>query len=150
MVSPMDTRPLISLAREALSPTAQELLSTPGTPPAMLVPPHLASPILLARGAPSPMEPELPSTLATPPAMLVQPPTVCPIFSMAREAPKLMLMPMDYTMVFPTMDQLTPSSTSTERGVLMLILILTMDSMAMALAMAILTLMVMASPTGTA
>ena len=72
----------------------------------------------------------------------------------------LMLMPMDSTMVFPTMDQLTPSSTYTERGalmlspllmpMLMLMLILTMDSMGMALAMAILTLMAMASPTGTA
>merc|ERR1719239_628856 len=126
----------------------------------MLVPPHLVSLISSARGALSPMEPELLSTLDTLPATLAQPPMACPITSLARGALMLMLMPMDSTMVFPTMDQLTPSSTSTERGALMLspllrltpmpMLILTMDSMAMASAMAILTLMAMASPTGTA
>jgi hypothetical protein len=69
---------------------------------------------------------------------------------------------MDFTMAFPTLDQLTLSSTCMERGVLrltlrplltltlMLRLTLTMDTMVMALAMAILTLMAMASPTGTA
>merc|ERR1719341_2622019 len=60
-VSPMDTLPLISLARGALSPTAPELLFTLGTPPATLAQPPLACPITsLARGVPSPMEPELP------------------------------------------------------------------------------------------
>merc|ERR1739842_66969 len=78
------------------------------------------------------------------------PPHLASPISSAREA--LMLMPMDFTMAFPTLGRLTPSSTSMERGVLMLMLrlILTMDSMAMALAMAVLMLMVMASPTGTA
>merc|ERR1712203_714389 len=138
---------LISLARGALS---LELLSTPASLPAMSDPPPMASPtatrppISLARGALSPMALELPSTLDMPPAMLAQPPMACPIFSMARgvptptPTPTLMLLPTMLSMAstqWGTMDRLTPTSTSMERGALMLMLTLLLTLMPMLMLM---------------
>merc|ERR1712083_632624 len=132
--------------------------------PATLDPPHMASPtatrppISLARGALSPMELELPSTLDMPPAMLDQPPMACPIFSMARgvPTPTLTLRPTMLSMAstqWVTMDQLTPTSTSTERGaptlMLMLMLMPIMATMATATVTPTMVMATaMASPTG--